>query len=500
MLGERIGNYRIIRELGSGAMGTVYLAEHEAIHTRIAVKVLHPHISKEENQVERFFNEARAVNQVRHAGIVKIHDVGFTEDRRAYLLMEMLEGESLAARLERGRLTHAALCENARQIASVLAATHEAGIVHRDLKPDNIFLARDQELPAGERVKILDFGIAKLTGMLAPRRATLSQSTMGTPLYMAPEQAGDASKVDGRADIYSLGCIVFEMACGRRPFEASSILEAIEQHARATPPVVRSIVADVPRALEALVARMLAKAPRDRPQTMQELVAEFAALAATPPDRRRSVWPWVLSAAGGTLVTVALASRGCGGAHAPGRLDAGEDAGSNALLDAAADRDAAAADGLRQRVETSDPFVEIPGAGLATMLRKVSREEYDWFLAALEAPRAAAMRPLRAWDAAVTPSQPVTWVAFEQARAFCQEIGADLPTDPEWLALAPSRTDEDATSSHREWTRTRFDDEMVLVRKSKPTEPTIQKTTNPSGSDGERAGPLLGFRCVRPVP
>jgi hypothetical protein len=164
-------------------------------------------------------------------------------------------------------------------VAEVLDAAHMRGVTHRDLKPDNIFLVPDREQPRGERVKILDFGIAKLTGTLAavsPR----TTGTIGTPAYMAPEQWGDASKVDWRADLYSLGCVAFEMACGRPPFIVTNIAEACAKHLHDTPPRVREIVPTLPSALQSLLDRLLAKSPDDRPASMREVERAFAAIGA----------------------------------------------------------------------------------------------------------------------------------------------------------------------------------------------------------------------------
>ena len=229
MIGETIGNHTIVRHLGMGGMGEVFLAEHRKLGTPVAIKFLLPHVSADESMVRRFFNEAIAASKIAHAGIVKVFDSGFHAGR-AYLMMELLDGESLASRIHRaGPLTIPQIGEIGRQIVSVLEATHRAGITHRDLKPDNIFIVPDDELASGERVKILDFGIAKLTGTFSGATST-GMGGIGTPAYMAPEQWMDAAKVDWRADIYSLGCLVFEMACGRPPFIASSFGEACTQH------------------------------------------------------------------------------------------------------------------------------------------------------------------------------------------------------------------------------------------------------------------------------
>ena len=198
------------------------------------------------------------MSRIKHSGIAKIFDVGFLPAGQAYLVMEFLEGETLASLIRRiGPLPLAHVAELARQIANVLEATHQAGITHRDLKPENIFLVPDAELEGGERVKVLDFGIAKLGG-----GATLTHSSvgsMGTPAYMAPEQWRDAKAVDWRADAYSLGCIAFEMAAGRPPFVVESIAEACMKHLSAPPPSLASLVPHTPRALDGLVAALLEK-------------------------------------------------------------------------------------------------------------------------------------------------------------------------------------------------------------------------------------------------
>jgi len=207
---ETVGSYQITGTIGQGGMGQVYLARHTLLGRPAAVKMLLPVFSQDPEQVARFFNEARAATAVRHAGIVEIYDFGFHTDGCAYIAMEFLEGESLASRLARGRAPVTSALAVARQIANVLASAHAKGIVHRDLKPDNVFLVPDSELPSGERVKVLDFGIAKLTADVGQAHMTRTGSIMGTPSYMAPEQCRGVP-VDQRADLYSLGCILFEI-------------------------------------------------------------------------------------------------------------------------------------------------------------------------------------------------------------------------------------------------------------------------------------------------
>ena len=258
-------------------MGEVYRAEHRDLQTPVAVKLLNDDISEDHDHVQRFFNEARIVSKIKHAGTVKIFDSGFHKSQ-AYLIMELLEGESLARRLDRGPLPPAQVLDAARQIASVLDATHRQGVIHRDLKPDNIYLVHDDERASGERVKILDFGIAKLSGTLSSASPKTS-GTMGTPAYMAPEQWSDSSQVDWRADAYSLGCVMFEMACGRPPFVAATIPEAYTKHAHAQPPSPRSLNPDVSPDLDALILRLLAKDPADRCVSMGQVTRELEAIA-----------------------------------------------------------------------------------------------------------------------------------------------------------------------------------------------------------------------------
>ncbi|MBA2542576.1 MAG: protein kinase [Deltaproteobacteria bacterium] len=273
MIGQTIGNFRVLSRLGAGGMGEVFLAEHVTVRTRVAIKLLRETISADHMHVQRFFNEAVAVSRIKHSGTAKIYDVGF-HGSQAYLIMELLEGESLATRITRcGRLGPHRIAEIGRQITSILDATHAAHVLHRDLKPDNIFLVPDTELASGERVKILDFGIAKLAD--ASHVLTGAQTAMGTPAYMAPEQWRDSATVDWRVDAYSLGCVAFEMATGRPPFVAASLGEVCTKHLMEPAPSVRSLAPDQPEALERLVARLLSKTPAERGESIKLIGAAF---------------------------------------------------------------------------------------------------------------------------------------------------------------------------------------------------------------------------------
>src|SRR5450631_1078371 len=225
MIGRTIGSYTIIEKIGSGGMGEVYFAEHKRIARRAAIKFLLPALSRDGDMVARFFTEARATSLIKHRGIVEIYDCDVV-DERAYIVMEYLEGESLASAISRtGGFADevSSMASVAGQIADALAAAHSNGIVHRDLKPENVFLAIENSGQTPFIAKILDFGIAKLVskddGAAAPSRPpTQPGSLLGTHGYMSPEQCRGLSTVDHRADIYALGCIMFEMATGRQVF------------------------------------------------------------------------------------------------------------------------------------------------------------------------------------------------------------------------------------------------------------------------------------------
>jgi serine/threonine-protein kinase len=260
-------------------MGVVYVGGHETLGHRVAVKVLRPELSSNAEMLQRFFNEARSASAIRHPGIVQVFDFGTTPDCRAYFVMELLEGETLATRLAYGRHRHDECCRIGRQVANVLQAAHAAGITHRDLKPDNLFLIPDPDVIGGVRVKVLDFGVAKLAREVELSGVqTREGAAMGTPSYMSPEQCRDASAADARSDIYSLGCILFEMACGRPPFSGAGLADIVAAHLYAAAPHPQSIAPDLPNGLAALIANMLAKQPGARPQTMAAVSHALQAL------------------------------------------------------------------------------------------------------------------------------------------------------------------------------------------------------------------------------
>jgi serine/threonine-protein kinase len=277
VLGAILGKYRLVSKLGEGGMGTVYLAEHTMLGSLAAVKVLLPHHVSDPAVVQRFFNEARAASAIRHMGIVDIFDVGRLADGTSFIVMEVLRGENLAQRLRRGGLTLTQVVSVVAQVASALAAAHRAGVVHRDLKPDNIFLIDDRGAPAGVRVKLLDFGVAKLTGARDPQLRTAIGVVLGTPDYMAPEQVRGDGHVDHRADLYALGCLMFRLLVGRPPF-TGDLADVMRAHVCEPPPSMRMIDPRLPAELDLIVGRLLAKDPAARPSSAEDVVTALGDL------------------------------------------------------------------------------------------------------------------------------------------------------------------------------------------------------------------------------
>jgi len=285
-IGSQVGPYRIIGELGEGGMGVVYRAVHSQLDRPTAIKVLRPELGRNVWALDRFLTEARAAAVVRHPGIVEIYDYGIMASGRPFIAMELLEGVTLGRRLAaQGRLLPVDAARVARQIAVALAAAHGSGVAHRDLKPDNVFLVRD--VPGGpfDRVKLFDFGIAKRDGHVAPRDSA-ADVILGTPVYMAPEQCRGHDEYDHRADLYSLGCILFEMLRGEPPYGRGPTEALFEAHVRAPIPDLAA-GGEVARDLARLVTRLLAKRPDARPRSALEVVAMLDRwLAGVAPARR----------------------------------------------------------------------------------------------------------------------------------------------------------------------------------------------------------------------
>ncbi len=272
LIGHIVGSYRVVKLLGKGGMGSVYMAEHPAIGSKVAIKFLHPQYSHDEKIVDRFFNEARAVNVIGHDNILKILDLDVTDDNRHYFVMEFLHGRPLQSLLKGGGPVPLQVSGPiVLQVCDALGAAHEAGIVHRDLKPDNVYLIALK----GKKnfVKVVDFGIAKLTNSEGVSTGkTQTGMVMGTPAYMSPEQAsGRTQLIDARSDIYSLGVMMFQLATGRLPFPGAAFGEVLIGHIQLPPPRPRDLNPAVPEGYETVILRTLQKRQEDRFQSMEQL-------------------------------------------------------------------------------------------------------------------------------------------------------------------------------------------------------------------------------------
>jgi serine/threonine-protein kinase len=281
MLGTVVGNYRLTAKIAEGGMGTVYRAEHTTQGRPAAIKLLHPELSHNRSIVDRFFNEAKATTSIRHPGIVDVFDFGYLPSGNAYLVMEFLEGEPLSRYLKRrgGRIPEAEAAWLIRGLCSPLAAAHGKNIVHRDLKPDNVFMVPDPSDPLGVRAKVLDFGIAKLSGSEIASSKTRTGSVLGTPTYMSPEQCKGTGDVDHRADLYSLGCMLYELLCGRPPFVSEGAGELIGAHLFVAPDSPRVYAPSVSAGMEALVVSLLAKNRDQRPSSATALGEQLGTIA-----------------------------------------------------------------------------------------------------------------------------------------------------------------------------------------------------------------------------
>ena len=286
-----VGTYRLVREIGRGGMGSVYEARHVVLPRRAAVKVMHPELRRQPGMATRMVQEASILEDIRHPGIARVYECNLLPDRRPYIAMELVEGETLATRLQRGgTLSGVEAAALVAQVADVLASVHARGIVHRDLKPDNLILVpRDREFP----LRVIDWGVARL-GPLG--KVTLDGFTPGTPIYMSPEQAAGRD-IGAPCDVYSLGVIAYEALSGRPPFDGRTLAEVVCMHLAGEPAPLRAC-SGAPHVLCELVHRMLDKDPSSRPGAIEarqlaraihhELTADYDSLELTGIEAR----PW----------------------------------------------------------------------------------------------------------------------------------------------------------------------------------------------------------------
>jgi eukaryotic-like serine/threonine-protein kinase len=516
------GPYRVTGLIGRGGMGVVYAAQHTLLGRPAAIKVLLPELSQKQDAVQRFFNEARAATAIRHPSIVEIHDFGWNAEGAAFIVMEYLEGETLAQRSERARLRWQVALGIVRQIAGALAAAHAKGIVHRDLKPENIFLVPDPEVPGGERIKLLDFGIAKLAGDASTTpQVTRTGAVMGTPTYMAPEQCRGVV-VDHRADLYALGCVLFHLCTGRPPFLGEGTGDVLAAHIHVPAPTLASLNVKVPSAVELVVKRLLAKSPEQRVQSADELIRAIDTLstesggtgfsanthrpyvaAASPsmttlsraassqirsaklPRQRRTIAVICTVAAAITVVVVALAMR------------EGDSTGSSPPIAATVTEPAAAP---RQVAPDPEPAGQAPSspaaASLAAALPAAASGEPALAAEPVPVPPVAdAVPPPPSPSAQVPPAEPAHVPPASSAEAPASDVASDtvevtldsVPPDAQVLrdgkAIGKTpfrgtlpRQDRDVRFVIR---RAGFVDRAVVVRADKPIAERVELRAAP---------------------
>ncbi len=284
---DHIGPYRILGVLGNGGMGTVYEGLQTDIERRVAIKLLHANLAGRADAKARLHNEARIVNRVGHPGLVQISEVGRLPSGSVYLVMELLRGETLAVRMQKtgGALDLSDAVPFAEELADILIAAHKCGVIHRDLKPSNVMIVPDPQTPKGERIKLIDFGIAKVMTMGAsPGLQTPQDSVLGTPDYMSPEQCAGDAVVDGSSDVYSLGAVMFHMLAGQPPFMEKTAGKVLAMHQYETARSVRELRPDTPEELSQLIGRMLAKSRDGRPSLI-DVQQQLQGLASGLSDR-----------------------------------------------------------------------------------------------------------------------------------------------------------------------------------------------------------------------
>lgn len=273
MTTPEIVDYRIVREIASGGMGTVYEAVHVNLGRKVAIKVVHPERARDPEVELRFLNEARALARVSHPSIVQIFTFGVLADGASYLVMELLEGETLAQRWQRvgGALDWLTELRLLHQIADLLAVLHRFGVIHRDLKPENVMCVLEPVPPRRVQVKLVDFGIAKLVRLSGPK--SVSSLIMGTPAYMSPEQCRGAGEVDSQTDCYALGVMLYELMAGHLPFMSPYPGDLIGMHLHVEPQPLAKLVPDIDPRLCALIHSLLDKNKERRPAMSQ--VADY---------------------------------------------------------------------------------------------------------------------------------------------------------------------------------------------------------------------------------
>ena len=506
-----IAGYRIERKLGEGGMGQVFVATHPQLGYRVALKLLLPEYTRNPEIVARFFNEARAASRLQHPGIARVFDFGHGQDGAAYFTMELLQGESLASRLASRRiLSIGEALMITRQVATALAVAHADGIVHRDIKPDNVFLVQDPDVVGGERAKLLDFGIAKLMHDAGGLVRTRTGSVMGTPYYMSPEQCRGAAELDGRADVYSVGCMLFEMVCGRPPFLGEGVGEILAAHQHVALPDPRTLNPQLPDAVVAIIVETTAKDPRARLPSMP-------ALAARCQLAREQLGVGTGPALGGVASTTTLSSSALAHTAAPGTRRRGPivvglgvaalaaAAGVVAMTRGGGDDDRATAiDALGPVVDAAPAIpdgwalIDAPVPSVRLGL-DATRAEDRGFRSARDVrspdepfliqQREATWRDLAAAGLSIppdaAPDRAAAGVTWADAERYCKSLGGALPSEEQWELAARG-----AELRPHPWGTKRLDLAQVHAFAGDDAEPRA-----PGASDQDRT-PARGGRAI----
>lgn len=260
------GKFKVMKKLGEGGMGAVYLGEQAIIGRKVALKVLHNEYARDQEFVKRFHQEARLAATLNHHNVITLYDFDQAEDGSLYIAMEYVEGQALRDVIREGPLDVADAVRLGIQVAEGLGAAHHAGVIHRDIKPENIMVLTD-----GKTVKLMDFGIARLRDTGGATRLTRQGMIMGTPAYMAPEQI-EGAEVTERTDIYAFGNVLYEMLTGGVPFRASTPTAVLMKHLKEAPVALRQLRSEIPAAVEKVVMQALEKDAQKRPRSMEEIV------------------------------------------------------------------------------------------------------------------------------------------------------------------------------------------------------------------------------------
>ena len=413
LVGATLGkDYRVIEPIGFGGMAVVYMVEHQTLLKNFAAKVLSAELTANREARARFTQEAHAASQLDHENIVNISDFGVTSDGRPFFVMELLRGKTLGQRLGDGAMSIEEIVAIMIPVGRALAYAHVEGIVHRDVKPDNIFLVQRTQGRFG--IKVVDFGIAKTP--VNPRLTKMGE-TLGSPLYMAPE-ACRGDDVDHRADQYSFGIILYQMLCGRLPFEDENLLKVLQLQVTAPLPLPLDVNPDLPPELGVILERALAKDPDARYPSMELLLAELE--SALPPGADRML----IEVQTGT--TTAMRATPFPGSSQPIRVMRGSQQGLPATLPAPTP-----AGQPRKRLLLIAGVLAVAAIVLALVLVLGGKKDKTTTVAKSTEPTVTMPSTPKAVDTAPTPTPPLPTPTGDGSAAVASTIRLDVNSDPE---------------------------------------------------------------------